>query len=227
LASSQKARKRIKQQVKKRSRRGIYALFGLLILIIAGVSYYVYASGQSHPGNTGGTPIVYARIATSQGNITVELYHNLTPKTVDNFVNLANTGVYNNLVWHRIVTSPSPFVIQTGDPNTRNGGGDRNTWGQGSTTPIPFEYDSSLHNALGYLGMASGGAGQGGSCQFYININDNSAALDGKYAVFGKVISGMSVVNALSQVPQSTQYPTQPANPADAMMFSVTIIPSP
>src|SRR5207237_10291217 len=99
---------------------------------------------------------LYATLKTTHGTIVVELYRAQTPKTVTNFVNLANSHFYDNLVWHRIVTN---FVVQTGDPNTRNGGGDRNTWGQGTSGQnVPFEYNSSLHYNIEYGSMASTGA---------------------------------------------------------------------
>ena len=167
---------------------------------------------------------VYATLDTSNGTVLVELYRAQTPQTVANFVNLANQHFYDNLVWHRIIAD---FVIQTGDPNTRYGGGDRSNWGQGtSSQSVPFEYDSSLHNNVGYLGMASTGSGVGGSSQFYINVHDNSATLDGKYAVFGKVISGMDAANVLANTLTTNQYPNaqnQPLNPSTAMLLSVTI----
>jgi peptidyl-prolyl cis-trans isomerase B (cyclophilin B) len=171
------------------------------------------------------TPI-YATLDTTNGTIVVELYRAQAPKTVSNFVSLAQSSFYNALVWHRIIAS---FVIQTGDPNTKNAGGDRNTWGQGTSgQSVPFEYDSSLHNSVGYVAMASTGAGVGGSSQFYINVHDNSATLDGKYAVFGKVISGMDAANKLASSPTTNQYPgapDQPSNPYGAMLISVTISP--
>jgi cyclophilin family peptidyl-prolyl cis-trans isomerase len=143
------------------------------------------------------TPI-YAKFSTSSGVIEVELYQNLAPKTVINFVKLANQGFYSNLVWHRIVKG---FVIQTGDPNTRGGGGDRSTWGSGgSSQTVPLEIDSSLHNNAGYLGMARGSDVNSASSQFYINLANNNS-LDGKYAVFGKVIAGMDIALAIGNVP--------------------------
>ncbi|TMB64795.1 MAG: peptidylprolyl isomerase, partial [Deltaproteobacteria bacterium] len=78
----------------------------------------------------------------------------------------------------------------------------------------------------GYVAMASTAAGVGGSSQFYINVNDNSGSLDGKYAVFGKVIVGMDAANALANLPTTNQYPNalnQPADPSHAMLISVTI----
>lgn len=166
---------------------------------------------------------VYAQLVTSNGTITVELYRAQVPKTVDNFVSLANSGFYTNLTWHRII---SDFVIQTGDHNTVNGGGDRNTWGQYQGQSVLFEYDPSLHNYAGYLGMASTGPGVGGSTQFYINVHDNSASLDGKYAVFGKVIFGMNVANTLASTPTTNQYPNaqnEPVNPLAALLLKVTV----
>lgn len=171
----------------------------------------------------------YAIMNTTQGPIEVELFAAQTPQTVANFVNLAKSGFYTNLTWHRIVAG---FVIQSGDPTTRNATGDRTKWGGGTSgQSVPFEYDSSLHNTVGYLGMASSAQGAGGTCQFYINVNDNSATLDGKYAVFGKVISGMSAVNALASLPTTIQYSSaqapQPQVPTNAMLISVTISQTP
>src|SRR6266567_1587413 len=188
-------------------------------------TYTVTVTGTSGSLTHSVTPVVgtslYATLKTTNGMIVVELYKAQAPKTVDNFVNLANSHFYDNLVWHRIVPN---FVVQTGDPNTKNGGGDRNTWGQGtSPQSVPFEYDSSLHNNVGYLAMASTGAGVGGSSQFYINVYDNRASLDGKYAVFGKVIAGMDAVNTLASSPTTNQYPNalnQPTNPSGAMVLN-------
>ena len=163
------------------------------MVVIAGVGWYLYASGQS--ANSPET--VYATLNTSKGLIKVELYHSKTPKTVDNFVTLSRSGFYNDLVWHRIA---SGFVIQTGDPNSK-GGLNNSTWGQGvGPQYIPTEIDSSLHNYAGYLGMAYASDPPGASSQFYINLVD-STSLDGRYAVFGKVIAGMDVVTAISNVP--------------------------
>ncbi len=214
-------KKRTVQTVRKRQSRGrIYLLGALIIIVVVGVALYVYASSQSTP------PVVYAKLVTSQGQIEIELYQNATPKTVANFVNLAKSGFYNNLVWHRIAKD---FVIQTGDPNTRYGGGDNNTWGKGgSSQTVPLEVDSSLHNFAGYLGMARVGTDlNSGTSQFYINIHDNRAALDGKYTVFGRVISGMNVAYTLGNLPVYNPPDGQPITPSTAMLTSVTISDSP
>ena len=89
----------------------------------------------STPTNGPGT---YALICTNLGLIDVQLSNStIVNATVQNFISLAKANFYNDLVWHRIVPG---FVVQTGDPNTRNGGGDRSTWGQGTSgrsSPVP------------------------------------------------------------------------------------------
>ncbi len=160
---------------------------------------------------------VFASLSTTDGTIEVELYPAQAPKTVANFVSLAQLGFYKNLVWHRIVKG---FVIQTGDPNSRDAGGNNNTWGQGgSSQTVPLEIDSSLHNLSGFLGMARSTDPNSGSSQFYINLVDNPS-LDGNYTVFGKVISGMNVALTIGNVPV---YPrsNQPINPV--FLTDVTI----
>jgi peptidyl-prolyl cis-trans isomerase B (cyclophilin B) len=163
------------------------------------------------------TPI-FATLSTTNGTIMVELYPASAPKTVANIVSLAQSGFYKNLVWHRIVTG---FVIQTGDPNSRNAApGTNSTWGQGgSPQKVPLEIDSSLQNLSGYLGMARSSDVNSGSSQFYINLADNHS-LDGNYTVFGKVTSGMDVAFKIASVPV---YPrsSQPINPV--FLTDVTI----
>lgn len=214
----------------------LIAVVAVIAIIAAAGGYYVYSSAvhtttsatttTSTATASSQSGLIYATLDTSQGSFQVELFQNATPKTVANFVHLAESGFYNNLVWHRIVKN---FVIQTGDPTTRNGAGNPCNWGSGSSnSTIPFEYVPSLPNNMGYLGMASTGAGQPGTSQFYINLANNTS-LNGNYAVFGKVISGMSVVDAIGNLPVSTACPSgsPPADPSQAMLISVTIQNSP
>ena len=165
---------------------------------------------------------VYATLETSNGTIVVELYRAQAPKTVDNFVSLAQRGFYSNLVWHRIVKG---FVIQTGDPTTKDGGGDRSTWGQtGSAQTVPLEIDPTLHNNIGYLGMARSTDPNSGSSQFYINLANNNS-LDGQYTVFGKVINsgGMTAAYDIANAQVNSQ--SQPLTPV--YLISVTITSGP
>jgi len=203
---------------KKEGHGQAYLAIGVVIILVAASATYAYVAGigpfskgqssattttcvttteSSVPGNSSTPSVLYARFTTTLGSFDVELFYSLTPDTVTNFVNLVNQGFYNGLVWHRI---QKDFVIQTGDPTTRNDGGQRDEWGSTSScTYIPFEYVPSLHNDEYYLAMASTGAKVGGSSQFYINLANNTS-LDGNYAVFGKVINGTSVVQALGSV---------------------------
>lgn len=200
--SSKKYRKQAAAQGKG-SRMPVYAIVAVIVVVVAAAAgWYVYSSYLATSATTTTTAtsgsITYAKIYTSMGVIEVELFAAQTPKTVTNFANLSNSGFYNNLVWHRIVKG---FVIQTGDPNTRNGGGSRSTWGQGgSPQAIPLEIVPSLHNDYGYLGVARSSSPNSGSSQFYINLANNTS-LDGSYTVFGKVISGMNVALAIGNVP--------------------------
>jgi cyclophilin family peptidyl-prolyl cis-trans isomerase len=189
-------------------------------------TYTVTITGTSGSLKHSVTPVVdtpvYATLNTTNGTIVVELYRAQAPKTVANIVSLAQSGFYSNLVWHRIVPG---FVIQTGDPTTQNGGGTRSTWGQGgSGQTVPLEIDNSLHNNLGYLGMARSSDVNSGSSQFYINLANNNS-LDGKYTVFGKVITGMEVANTIARTPiytdQTSPLYDQPINPV--YLVSVTI----
>lgn len=245
--TSKKYRKQNANEQKGRNNRTIMiaAIAVIAIIAVAG-GYYVYSSAKTTTTSSTVTTsatgtqsssvtttsaassqsgLIYAKLDTSQGTFEVELFQNVTPKTVANFVNLADSGFYNNLVWHRIVAG---FVIQTGDNSTRNGEGSPCSWGSGgSGVQIPFE-SSSLPNDVGYLGMASTAAGQGGTSQFYINLANNTD-LNGNYAVFGKVISGMNVVDAIGNLPTQSCSGggTPPSDPADAMLISVTIQNSP
>jgi cyclophilin family peptidyl-prolyl cis-trans isomerase len=215
-------KQKVLEKARKRQGRGrLYLLLGVALIAIVVVGVYAYSASQSHPD------IVYAKLNTSMGVIEVELYWSKTPQTVSNFVSLAKSGFYNNLVWHRIVKG---FVIQTGDPYTKNGlNNDTGTWGTGQgPTKLPLELDSSLHNYAGYLAMAHlPGDVNSGTSQFFINLVDNSASLDGQYTVFGKVITGMDIVNSIGNAPVCTACnPTDQPSPF-IFLTSVTISNSP
>ena len=177
-------------------------------------------------------PGTYAVINTTQGTIVVQLFPSLAPKTVANFVSLANSGFYNDLVWHRIVAG---FIIQTGDPNTRGANtATESTWGQGgSGTTIPFE-NSGLPDGQDYVAMANTSPqGNGASSQFFINLVNNTSSLGSGYAVFGEVVEGMNVVQAIGALPvasscaSSSGLTCPPANPSQALLVSVTIQSTP
>jgi cyclophilin family peptidyl-prolyl cis-trans isomerase len=182
-----------------------------------------------------GTAGPYAVIETTQGRMVVQLFPSVAPKTVANFISLASAGFYSDLVWHRIVAG---FAIQIGDPTTRNGGGNQSTWGQtGSDKRVPLEANATTVaqgcvNDMGYLGMARTSDPNSGSSQFFINLADN-AFLNAQYTVFGKVITGMSVADAIGKLPvnpacmSSGGANCQPLDPSNAKILSVIIQDSP
>jgi len=122
-------------------------------------------------------------IRTSKGNIEIELWPDLAPATVANFLHLIRKGFYNNIIFHRVV---SDFVIQGGDPR-----GDG--WG-GPGYSIPCEYNETEF-IRGTVGMATAGKDTGGS-QFFI-CHSEQPHLTGKYTAFGRVQAGMEVVDAI------------------------------
>ncbi|MBI3035058.1 peptidylprolyl isomerase [Candidatus Woesearchaeota archaeon] len=124
----------------------------------------------------------YAIIETNKGIIKAELYTEKAPVTTKNFIDLANAGFYDGLTFHRVEPG---FVIQGGDPK-----GD-GTGGSGKT--IPLEINPDLKHVKGALGMARSQDPNSASSQFYITLAE-TPFLDGNYAVFGKVIQGMDIV---------------------------------
>ncbi len=126
-----------------------------------------------------------AMIETDKGNIVLELFENDAPNTVANFVKLINKGYYNGLKFHRVIPN---FMIQGGCP-VGNG-----TGGPGYT--IKCEINPKKH-LTGTLSMAHAGKDTGGS-QFFIT-HSPQPHLDGVHTVFGQVVEGMNVVNAIRQ----------------------------
>lgn len=129
-----------------------------------------------------------AIFVTNKGDFTVKLFKDLAPITVDNFVTLSNKGFYDGLVFHRVIAG---FMIQGGDPKGNGTGGPGYT--------IKDEFSPELkHNKKGILSMANAGPDTGGS-QFFITL-EATPWLDNKHTVFGEVIEGMEVVEAIGKV---------------------------
>lgn len=137
--------------------------------------------------------IVKAIIETQEGKIVAELFDNVAPKTVANFVKLANSVFYDQLLFHRIVPG---FVIQGGDPLTKDISL-RDLWGTGGPEwKIDAEF-SKLTHSRGTLSMARSHDPNSAGSQFFIVLKD-SFFLDGQYTIFGKVIDGMDVVDKIA-----------------------------
>src|SRR5687767_15292656 len=128
-----------------------------------------------------------ATMHTSEGPIQFELYPDDAPKTVDNFTRLAGEGFYDGLVFHRVIPD---FMIQGGDPTGTGTGGPGYTF-EDEINPHPV--------ARGALAMANAGPDTNGS-QFFIVTAEACPWLDGKHTVFGRVTSGMDVVDEIENV---------------------------
>lgn len=136
----------------------------------------------------------HATFHTTLGDITVELFDKDAPKTVANFVKLAQTGFYDGVLFHRVIPD---FMIQSGDPNSKNP--DNTTLGRGGPG-YTFDDEINSHPIVhGTLAMANAGPNTNGS-QFFIVTAESTPWLDGKHTVFGHVISGIDVVDAISHV---------------------------
>jgi len=142
-----------------------------------------------------------------RGAIEIELYPKAAPKTVAHFTDLAKRKFYDGILFHRVIDG---FVAQAGDPESKHytaqdivskddhQGGTEGLGAGGSGTNVPFE-SNPLKNEPGTLAMAlSGPRSDTGDSQFFINFKHNDQ-LDGDYCVFGKVKSGMDVVNSLKR----------------------------
>ena len=126
-----------------------------------------------------------ATLHTQKGDIVAELHADRAPRTVNNFVALARDGFYDGVTFHRVI---SDFMAQTGDPTGTGSGGPGYTFAD--------EIHPDLrHDAPGILSMANAGPNTNGS-QFFIT-HVATPWLDGKHAVFGRVVEGMDVVNKL------------------------------
>lgn len=135
------------------------------------------------------------KLHTNKGTIELELFDQLKPNTVANFVKLAKEGYYDGIKFHRIIKG---FMIQGGDPLTKDDT-QSNRWGTGGPGYMfNDEIGTENNNATGTISMANAGPNTNGS-QFFINVSDNNF-LDPKHTAFGKVIGGMDVVTAIENV---------------------------
>lgn len=137
-----------------------------------------------------------AELKTSMGTINIEFYPDVAPNHVENFKKLARSGFYDGTTFHRVIPG---FMVQGGDPNTKSD--DRSQHGRGGPGyTIDAEF-SDIKHERGIVSMARSNDPNSAGSQFFIVVKD-SAHLDGQYTVFGKVTSGMDVVDQIVSVPR-------------------------
>jgi cyclophilin family peptidyl-prolyl cis-trans isomerase len=169
--------------------------------------------GVIYPARPAGTnPVV--QLETSHGNVRLEVFVDKAPRTAGNFLSLVRQGYYDGMRFHRVVgpagAPPDGFIIQAGDPFSRNFSL-KDSWGTGGPNyTIPDEYLTDAegrlltwHDGPGILGLATRGPNTGSS-QFYITLTQTSS-LDNNNPVFGRVWSGMDVVRAIGNVTTDDQ----------------------
>lgn len=181
----------------------------LLLLLLVGI-FMAFAGGNAEAAN----PKVLMK--TSKGDITIELFPDKAPVTVENFLAYVDANFYDGLIFHRVIKG---FMIQggglTADLATRQ-----------ARAPIKNEAGNGLKNTRGTIAMARTGEVDSATCQFFINHVDNDfldhrdeTAAGFGYCVFGKVVSGLDVVDAIATTPTMTVHGTK-----DVPRETVTII---
>ena len=160
------------------------------------------------------------KLATSMGDIVIELAPDKSPKTVANFVQYVKAGHYNGVVFHRVIDG---FMIQAG-------GFTADLQEKPTRAPISLESRNGLSNLRGTLAMARTSVPDSASAQFFINVGDNlnldaAKSQDGNgYAVFGKVIEGMAVVDKIKAVPVGNQASHQNVPKQPVIIQQATLI---
>lgn len=150
---------------------------------------------------------------TNLGDIKIELFDGNAPKTVENFISYVEDGFYEGIIFHRVIPG---FVIQ--------GGGFTEDYERRETkAPIRNESDNQLKNSRGTLSMARTSDPHSASTQFFINLSDN-APLDYRngewgYAVFGKVVEGMNVVDKIAMIPTGSGGPFPAEVPSETAVI--------
>ncbi len=186
----------------------------LMVLVLAGVAgagaYYILKDygvvGHTVSMASDNGPV--ALVQTNYGNFKIQLYQNDAPNTVANFVKLAGQKFYDGLTFHRVIKN---FMIQGGDPECSKAGGRCGTGGPGykfadELNPAAPSYQAGYQK--GVVAMANSGPNTNGS-QFFVMAAD--LPLPHQYTIFGKVIEGQNIVDAINITPtDSNDRPTQP-----------------
>ncbi len=186
-------------------------IIGLVLLILVGLFLLNNNSDSSDSMGSGSGPI--AVIETNFGNIIIQLFPDVAPGHVDNFVKLAQDGFYDGTTFHRVIPG---FMIQGGDPNSKDE--DRSNDGQGGPGyMIKAEFSQDLTHKRGILSMARAQDPNSAGSQFFIVVAD-SPFLDKQYSIFGEVIEGMDVADQIVNVQRDSM-----DNPKEKITMKVTI----
>ena len=164
---------------------------------LLGINFNIEGNESSELNHGSENPEV-AMYIENYGAIVIELYPDVAPNTVNNFIYLTKTGFYDNNTFHRLEPG---FVLQGGDPTgTGSGGPDYSIKGEFSRNG----FDNDLSHTKWVVSMARSNSMDSAGSQFFIMLDDNTS-LDGLYAAFGKVTEGMDIVDKISNVEVETR----------------------
>ena len=194
----------------------IAAIVGVVILV--GIGFFLFNPFNSNSDSTSASSDPIAVIETTYGIIVIQLFPDVAPGHVDNFVRLANEGYYDGTTFHRVIPG---FMIQGGDPNSKDD--DRSNDGQGGhsangpNTFVNAEFSQDLTHKRGILSMARAQDPNSAGSQFFIVVADSNF-LDQQYSIFGEVIEGMDVADKIVNVKKDSA-----DNPLEKITMKVTI----
>ncbi len=188
----------------------------VLMVVVAGAANAAGAAAHAQAARP------QVEVETSLGNFTIELFPDRAPLTVANFLKYVDRGQYTDTLFHRVIAN---FVIQGGGYDTHY-----------HLKPAPIktfnESGNGLTNQRGTVGLARGTEPHSGDCQFYGNLYDNSeldpSAARWGYAVFGRIVSGMDVVDAIGNLPTGAMGPFKQDAPIKPVIIRrIVRVPSP
>ncbi len=222
-AAAEAARQEAEAQKKKKmlTLAGILAAIGVVICLAAAIFFGGSSTENAQSSGSEVSGKHYVQIEVQDyGTITAELDADVAPITVANFLKLVNEGFYDGLTFHRIIDG---FMIQGGDPQGNGTGGSEETIkGEFSANGV----QNDISHVRGVLSMARSNAYNSASSQFFI-VHEDSPHLDGSYAAFGYVLSGMEVVDAICQNTPVTDSNGSVAKENQPVITSIRVIDKP
>lgn len=185
------------------------------LAVIAAAALFACKNKNEEDADASTDPVKVEMSVKDYGTIKLELYPDIAPETVKNFVCLVNEGFYDGLTFHRIVDG---FMIQGGDPEgTGMGGSDKTIKGEFAANGV----QNTLSHTEGVISMArKGGDMDSATSQFFICLSDKyTSSLDGQYAAFGKVTDGMDVVSAIGKAEVTTGLSGEKSSPVTPVVI--------
>jgi cyclophilin family peptidyl-prolyl cis-trans isomerase len=217
--SSSRKRSRPISKKQKQPNKDMLILLGIVVVIVVAIAgVLLLVNNDTNDDTNGINKDLTAIINTSMGTITVDLYENKTPNTVNNFVDYANNGFYDGLVFHRVIDG---FMIQ-------GGGFYPDGTKKQTDDPIDLEIHPDARHVDGAIAMARTSNPDSATSQFFIDDGAQPSLEPGGvdpngYAVFGVVTDGMEVVRSISAVDTTSKYGRQDWPVNDVIINSVTI----